>query len=154
MKNRMVTALTMVFVFLFALPAKADTDEFSNEELQNFADAVVEVMAIQQQGQAEMIGIIEEEDMTVQRFNEINMQAQQLPLEDIEADEAEMEVFLDLLEKIESIQVELEEVLIEAIEEKDITLERYEEIMTAYQQSPELQQRIQQMLQVEQEEEE
>lgn len=145
--NRIVATLTMAFIFLLALPAKADTDDFSDQELQSFADAVVEVMAIQQQGQGEMIEVIEEKEMTVERFNEINMQAQQVELEEIELEDGEMEVFLELLAKIEEIQIGLEEVLIESIEENGLTIEKYEEIMTAYQQDPELQQRVQQLLQ-------
>ncbi len=145
-KNHIITTLFLAFVFLFALPLKANPGGFSDEELQSFANAVVQVIAIQQQGQAQMMEVIEDHDMTVQRFNEINMQAQEMPIEEIEMTEEELEVYLKLIEEIEKIQIDLEDVLIKTIEDEDITIEKYEEIMTEYQQNPELQQRIQELM--------
>ncbi len=93
-----------------------------------------------------MIEKIEEEDMTVQRFNEINMQAQEMPIEQVDMTEKEAESYIVLLEEIEQIQIGLEDVLIGTIEDAGITIEKYEEIMTEYQQNPELQQRVQELM--------
>ncbi len=145
-KNHIIATVSLALVFMFALPLKANPGGFSDEELQSFANAVVQIIAIQQQGQAEMIEKIEDHDMTVQRFNEINMQAQQMPVEEIDMTEEELEAYIKLNEAIEKIQVDMEDVLIKAIEDEDITIEKYEEIMTEYQQNPELQQRIQELM--------
>jgi len=145
-KNQLVAAIALSFIFMASIPVKANPGGFSDEMLQNFANAVVQVISIQQQGQNEMIEAIEETDMTVQRFNEINMQAQQMPLEDIEASEEELENFQKANEAVEEVQIELEEILIGTIEEEGLSIEKYEEIMAEYQQNPELQQRVQELM--------
>ncbi len=144
-KSYFSTLLIALFV-LFAAPLKGNPGGFSDDELKDFANAIVQVMSIQQQGQMQMIEEIEEHKMTVQRFNELYMQAQQMPLDDIEAEGKEMESFIELSEEIEKIQMELESVLINIIEEEGLSIEKYEHIMAEYQQNPELQQRIQQLM--------
>ncbi len=146
-KNQVFSILALAFIVLFSTPLKANPGGFTDEELEKFAGAVMQVMTIQQEGQGEMIGIIEEHGMTVERFNEIMMQAQEMPLEQVEATEEEKETYLEVIEKIDEIQIGLEEELVEAIEEEGLSIEKYEEIMQEYQQNPELQQLIQQMLQ-------
>jgi len=145
-KKHLVSALSFIFMFLLVVPLKANPGGFTDDELRNFANAVVQVISIQQQGQAQMISKIEEEDMTVQRFNEINMQAQEIPLEQIDMTEKEAESFVLILGEIERIQIDLEEVLIGTIEDAGISIDKYEEIMTEYQQNPELQQKVQELM--------
>ena len=146
-KNQVFSILALAFIVLFSTPLKANPGGFTDDELEKFAGAVMQVMTIQQEGQGEMIGIIEEHGMTVERFNEIMMQAQEMPLEQVEATEEEKETYLEVIEMIDEIQIGLEEELVEAIEEEGLSIEKYEEIMQEYQQNPELQQLIQQMLQ-------
>ena len=146
-KNHVLTSLTLVLIFVASMTVKANPGGFSDEELENFAAAVTQVINLQQQGQTEMIEAIEENDLTVERFNEINMQAQQMPLEDVEASDEEMEAFQNANQAVERVQMQLEEVLIGTIEEEGLTIEKYEEIMGEYQQNPELQQRIQELMQ-------
>ncbi len=144
-KNCFSTILIALFI-LFAAPLKGNPGGFSDDELRNFANAVVQVISIQQQGQMQMIEHIEEHEMSVQRFNELYMQAQQMPLDDIDVEGDEMESFIEISEEIEKIQVDLESVLINTIQEEGLSVEKYESIMAEYQQNPELQQRIQQMM--------
>ncbi len=146
-KSQVFSILALAFIVLFSTPLKANPGGFSDEELEKFANAILQVMTIQQEGQAEMIEIIEDHGMTVERFNEIMMQAQEMPLEQVEATEEEKEVYLEVIEQIDEIQIELEEELVEVIEDEGLSIEKYEEIMQEYQQNPELQQLIQQMLQ-------
>ena len=146
-KNQVFSILALAFIVLFSTPLKANPGGFTDDELEKFAGAVMQVMTIQQEGQAEMMGIIEEHGMTVERFNEIMMQTQEMPLEQVEATEEEKETYLEVIEQIDEIQIGLEAELIEAIEEEGLSIEKYEEIMEEYQQNPELQQLIQQMLQ-------
>lgn len=142
----LLSTLTLSIVLFFSLPVKGMADDFSDSELESFANAVVQIMSIQQQGQQQMIAKIEEADMTVQRFNEITMQVQEMGVDQVEMSEEEAEVFIILSEEIEQIQINLEDIMIDTIEDEGITIEKYEEIMAAYQQDPELQQRVQQLL--------
>ncbi len=145
-KNYFTTLMIALFV-LFSAPLKANPGGFSDDELKGFANAFVQVMSIQQQGQMQMIEQIEEHDLTVQRFNEIYMQSMEMPLEEIEfSSPEEKESFEAVSEEIDKIQVDLEGVLISTIEEEGLSIEKYEAIITEYQQNPELQQRIQQLM--------
>lgn len=144
-KSFFSTLLIAAFIFL-AAPLKGNPGDFSDDELKYFANAVVQVISIQQQGQMQMIEQIEEHDMTVQRFNELYMQAQQMPMEDLDLEGDEMDSFVEIVDEIEKIQMELESVLVSTIEGEGLTLEKYESIMTEYQQNPELQQKIQQLM--------
>ncbi len=146
-KNHVVASFTLALLFMVAIPLKANPGGFSDEELESFAGAVTQVITIQQEGQTQMMEKIEEHDLTVQRFNEINMQVQQMPLEEVEATEEELASFMKANEEIETIQMGLEQLLIGAIEDEGISIEKYEEIMGEYQQNPELQQRIQELMQ-------
>ncbi len=141
----LLSTLTLSIVLFFSLPVKGMADDFSDSELESFANAVVQIMSIQQQGQQQMMAVIEEADMTVQRFNEITMQVQEMGVDQVEMSEEEAEVFIILSEEIEQIQINLEDIMIGTIEDEGITIEKYEEIMAAYQQDPELQQRVQQL---------
>ncbi len=88
--KKIFTAFTVAFLFLFSTPINVNAQDFSDDELQKFADAVVQVMNIQQQSQVQMIEIIEDNDMTVERFNELMMQTQQAPGQEIDAPEEEV----------------------------------------------------------------
>ncbi len=145
-KNQIVAALTMALLFLFALPVKANPGGFSDEESMSFANAYVNLMQISQMGQQQMIAEIEEHDLTVQRFNEINMQAQQVPLEDVDMTEEEAEAYVTVIAIIEEIQVEQESLLVKAVEDSGLEMKKFEEIMMEFQQNPELQQRVQELM--------
>ncbi len=146
-KHQIAATLTLALVFIFTGTIKANPGGFTDRELQSFANAVVQVISIQQQGQAQMIASIQEEEMTVQRFNEIMLQTQEVALGEIGLSEEEMEQYLKVAGEIEKIQIELETILIESIEEEGLSIEKYEEIMMEYQQNPELQERIQELVQ-------
>ncbi len=154
------TSVFSLFVFgltmMFATNLQASTDDYTDAELKQFAKAVLEVISIQQQGQMDMIAFIEEDgSMSLDRFNELMMQAQQVAsMEDLDASAEEIQNFETLSEGIMLIQMEMEPKLIGAIEAKEISLEKYEEIMMVYQQNPELQMRIQGLLEEIQAEEE
>ncbi len=146
-KKNYFSVFVVALLVLFSASLKANPGGFSDDELKGFANAVVQVMSIQQQGQMEMIEQIEEHEMTVQRFNEMYMQLQELPIDQIEGSEDEKKSFLEVTEEIESIQMNLETIIITTIEDEGLSIEKYEEIMGVYQQSPELQQKIQELMQ-------
>lgn len=145
-KKSYLSVLTSALLVFFAASLHANSGDFSDEELEGFANAVTQVMNIQQQGQMQMIEQIEGHDMTVERFNAMYMQMQQAGIDEVEGTDEEKESFVKVTEEIESIQMELETVIVSTIEEEGLSIEKYEEIMMAYQQDPELQQRIQMLM--------
>ena len=93
-----------------------------------------------------MIAKIEEEGMEVQRFSEIQ-QAQQNPNQEVEMTAEEEKAIENLMPKLQTIQQESQTVMQEKIKSAGLTMNRYQEIAQMIQQSPELQQKLQSMMQ-------
>lgn len=122
-------------------------DNFSNEELEKFVDVYVQVVEIQQENEAVMVKAIEEENLDMNRFNEIlQAQQQKVSAEEINATADEMASFNNAAQKIMVVQqganTEMQQII-----EKDLGLDTYEQIVVAYQQNPEIQQRVNELLQ-------
>lgn len=122
--------------------------ELSDEEIERFVDAVVDAQEIQMESQQEMMEIVENEGISVEKYNQIT-QAQQMGQseEEIDATSDELERYNRAMEQIREIEQRLEPEMVAAIENAGMDMERYQEINMAVQQDPALQQRIQQELQ-------
>lgn len=122
--------------------------DVADEELQVFVDASMKAQQIQTESQMEMIGIVEDEGLEVETYNEIlqGMQMGQSP-DELDVASSDVEKFENASEQIGEIEQEMEQKLITAIEDEGMGLERYQEIFTAIQADPELQQKMQQMIQ-------
>ncbi len=159
--NRIAKTVTIMFVGLLSgsvafaqqqMPPQqqqqAPTD-VSDDELKLFVDASKEVSKIQQENEADMINAIEEEDLNVQQFNEI-MSAQQGQEVENEASAEEMAAFNNAAQKIMKIQEDMQQDIEKVLNDQGMEPERYQAIMMAYQQDPELQQKINTMMQEDQ----
>jgi hypothetical protein len=121
--------------------------DFSEEELEGFVEVYVKASEIQQQNETVMMQTIEEEDLELERFNEIlTSRQQQQPAEEINASAEELAAFNKAAEKIMTVQQEAQTEINQLIEE-EIGAEKYQQIAMAYQQSPDVQQKINEMLQ-------
>ncbi len=128
--------------------AEAEGNGFTDEELELFVEAVQQIMPLNQISQMQMMGELEDQEISVEKFNEIN-QALETGMEP-DATQDEMDAFNIAMDNIEEIQVEFEEILKETIEETGLSFERYEEIIMAYEEEPELQERIHELLEQQQ----
>ena len=90
-----------------------------------------------------MVEKIEEEDLTVEQFNKL-IDSQNKG--QVEATEEELESFNNAVGEIRKIHMEYQEVITETIAKEGITPAKYQEIITGYQQNPELQARINEIL--------
>lgn len=136
-------AITLFFASgVFAQPKK----EISDKEIEQFASAVQEVAAINQQTQQKMVNTVEEEGLAVQRFNEI-IQSQQDPNKETELKDGEKKKFENVNRRLEEMQVKAQSKMEEKIIDEGLTLKRYQEIATLVQNDPDLQQRIKEILQ-------
>jgi DNA repair ATPase RecN len=135
--------LAVPVVFGQQLPspdAVSHTPEYSDEELETFVEAALEIIPIHEESQSKMIEKIEEQDLTLERFNQI-MLAHQMG-EDPEATPEELEKVEKAVQDLEALNNAFEERIIQAIESVGITAEEYEEILAYYQHDPELQIKI------------
>lgn len=126
-------------------PAEVKTD-FSDEDLAKFSKAAAMVNEIQQSAENQMINAIEEQGLDLEKFNEIAMSQQNPNAAPESIDEGDMKKFEAVSGDLQKIQMEMQPKMVEAIESTGIELNKYQEIVTAYQQSPELQQKIQEMM--------
>ncbi len=157
----MIAGLTAVVFAFFAVPAEAQFQqppqdaapqiEVSDEELQDFVDASMNAQTVQAQFQQQMVEIVDEEGIDVETYNDI-MRAQQMGSaeEDLDVSAEDIDNFENAFEQIQEVEQEMEVDIHNAIEEEGIEVERFQEINMAIQQDPELQQRIQQIIQEQQ----
>lgn len=120
--------------------------DFDRGELEEFVNVYIKSSEIQQENESVMIQAIEEEDLEINRFNEIlSVQQNQQSPEEVNATAEEMAAFNNAAEKIMAVQQETQ-AEIEQLIESEIGGEKYQQIAMAYQQSPEVQERVNEIL--------
>jgi len=122
--------------------------EVSDDELQQFIDITIEFQEGQMEAQQEMIGIVEDEGMTVDSYNEIAQgmhmgQAQ----DELEVSESDMEKYNAITELIDEIERELDSEMEDILADAGMSMDRFQQINMALQQDQELLQRAQEMMQ-------
>lgn len=121
--------------------------DVSDADLEKFANAFKEIQAINQTSQQEMMAVIQEEGMEVQRFNEI-FQAEQNPQQEADYKADEKKKFDNISQEIETIQKDSEQKMIGKIKDEGLSVNRYQEIMMAIQNDPKMQGKLQEHLQM------
>lgn len=126
-------------------PRQEVREDFSDEELDSFAEAYEEVIGIHKESEEEMKEAIEEENLSMERFNEI-LTAQQDPGTDPGASAEEMAAFNNAAQKIISQRQETEKKVVAAIQDEGIEIDTYRAIMLAYQHSPDVRKKLDERL--------
>jgi hypothetical protein len=133
--------LFLFMAFSANLFSQVQMTEVKDSELEKFIEVQEMIAVTQQNVQPMMIEIIEENNFEIPRFIELTQAIENN--QEVEATEAELERFDETQKAIDHLQTEANTEIAEGIEEIGLTLDRYQEIMMALQQSPELQNRIQ-----------
>jgi hypothetical protein len=120
--------------------------DVNDQELAKFAEAYQGLRMVNQQAQQKMVDVVESEGFDIQRFNEM-YQTSMDPNKELEASAEEMDKYESTVQKIEGMQGEIQEQMEEVITDQGFTMERYEKLAMALQTNPEMQQRLQEMLQ-------
>ncbi|AXJ00226.1 protein of unknown function (DUF4168) [Cyclonatronum proteinivorum] len=125
------------------MPAQMPNVEVSDDEMKSFVEITMDAQQIQMLAQTEMIEMVEEAGISVERFNEIltAMQSGQSQA-DLDMSEDEMQRFDNVLDELETVQEKVEEQIIDVIESKGMELDRFQEINFAIQMDPELQEKF------------
>lgn len=146
-KKKICTVFLSMAVLILVSAGSAQAEEkYDDATLAKFAKAVTGVMTIQQESQHEMMQLIENQGMSIERYNELMMHFEQgQPLENPPKEE-EQETYKKISEALGIIQQGLQEKLIKAVESNDISIEKYEAIVQDYQTDPELKQRVDKLL--------
>lgn len=136
---------TTAFAQTPQLPQAQETQvNVSDAELEKFAQAIQELQTAEQESQKKMIAVVEAQDLDIEKFNEIHQAKMQN--QEIEASEADLKKHGEAVAKLEELQPEIMKMMENIVTQKGLTMDRFQQIATAMQTSPELQQRLQQLL--------
>jgi hypothetical protein len=151
-KKKLKLVYLLIFSVLVAASAviarqipPGDSPDYTEEELEIFVIAALEIMPYQEEAQMKMAEEIESNGLSVEKFNNI-LEAHILGM-DSGATSDELESFDSILESIDKIQQEYQGIIEAEIVNAGMTIEKFEEILANYQQDPELQLRINQIMQ-------
>ena len=122
-------------------PSVEMREDFSDNELKSFVKANEKVTVIQMEAEQKMIKSIEDEGLTVERFNEI-LEQQRDPSRATETSVEELQSFNNAAQIILEENARIEKEMTTSIEGEGIDIETYKQIMVAYQQSPDVQTRV------------
>ncbi|SFG63138.1 DUF4168 domain-containing protein [Pontibacter chinhatensis] len=120
---------------------------FSDQDLQQFADASARLIAVHQEGEQTMMNILQEEKLSVEKFNEMAKAHQEQKLTEVQATPEEMAAFDKAAKRMVEMQPAFQKDLEEAIQQDGMTLEKFEQIMLAYRQDQSVQQRVDLLMQ-------
>ena len=119
-------------------------EEVSDTELGKFADAYLNLQLENQEAQQELMALIEEEGLPIDRFNAI--QKSNMEKTEVEATEAEIQMHASVTAKIKELQPKFEAQAMQSIEASGLSVQEFEKLVALIQQDPALQQRLQTMV--------
>ena len=126
------------------MPDLPTSEDVSDEELTQFVQTIADIEPIQMEAQAEIEGVVAEEEMDFERFQQLMMAMQNPQMADqVEMSDEEQQKIESIQPKLTEIQMEAEEEIIAKIEDNGLNVDRYQAIMMGAQQDQQLMQRLQ-----------
>lgn len=116
----------------------------SDAELEKFGQAIQALQTAELETQKKMIAIVEEQDLNIEKFNEIHQAKMQK--QEVKASEADLKKHEKAVAKLDEMQPEIMKLMENIVTQNGLTMERFQQIAAAMQTSPELQQRLQQLM--------
>ena len=151
--KKKVASLMMIAMFLATGNVFAQQDilqqrqqkEYSGEEIDLFAEALVEALPVQREAEKKMIKEIEEQGMELNQFNTIARQMQQgNQLQGVS--EEDMETFKSISKEIQKIQMDTQRKVNKIVTDAGISPALYQEMIGAYSTNPKIKQKVDQKL--------
>lgn len=132
----------MIFI-LFSTPLLAQNDlpEISDSELEKFSKVFRDLRALDKEIQKNMIDIVSEEKMEIQRFNELYKQDLD-PKQKLNLSEKEEIKYTRIVEEIENMQIDFQKDIEETLRNVGLSVEKYQQIATRVQIDAHLQKRL------------
>lgn len=124
----------------------AQADSVSDKELKKFVETAEDIRSIRQDVQSELQQMVQEEDMTFQRFQQIMMSKQNPQMaKKVQVTDEEEAVIKEMQPKLAKIQQQANQKQMTAIQDNGLTPQRFQQIAQAVQSDPQMMQRFQQM---------
>lgn len=134
------------------MPDLPTSSEVSDEEITQVVSTIIDLEPIQLKTQTQIEEALEEEDLTIERFQQMMMAMQNPQMADqVDISEEEMSKLQTLQPTLIDIQGEADREMVSTIEDNGLTMERYRSIVMGAQQDPSLMERIENLLDTEEE---
>jgi len=127
-------------------PQQQAKQDFTDAEVKQFADANMRLMTMQKESETKMTGILEEEKLGLDKFNEMAKAHQQQKLTEVKATPEEFAAFNRAAQRIVEMQPALQQQAEEAIKKDGMTVEKYQAMVAVYQQDPSLQEKVNKLM--------
>ncbi|MFD0976151.1 DUF4168 domain-containing protein [Salinimicrobium gaetbulicola] len=139
---RKIAGSLLIFI-LFSTPLLAQNDlpEISDSELEKFSKVFRDLRALDKEIQKNMIDIVSEEKMEIQRFNELYKQDLD-PKQKLNLSEEEEIKYTRIVEEIENMQIDFQKDIEETLRNVGLSVEKYQQIATRVQIDAHLQKRL------------
>tara|TARA_R100001143_G_scaffold52289_1_gene47226 strand:- start:2617 stop:3132 length:516 start_codon:yes stop_codon:yes gene_type:complete len=132
------------------MPDLPTSSEVSDDEIAKLVDTIYDLEPIQMDAQEKIQEALEEENITIERFQQMMMAMQNPQIADeVDITEEEMSKLQTIQPALVEIQGNADREMTEKIEENGFTMERYRSIVMGAQQDPELMARIEALLEEE-----
>jgi hypothetical protein len=130
------------------MPDIPTSEDVSEEELNTFVSTITEIEPIQVQLNSDMQEVIQSQDISIQRFQQL-MQAMQNPqmAQQVEITDEERQQIQEIEPELSELQMKAQEEMVQKIQENGMDMQRYQAIMMGAQQDQELMTRLQTALQ-------
>ena len=144
-KSVKLRSLFLFVTMLGSVGLFAQDAEVSDAELTQFAHAYQSVQVQNQEAQEQMITIIQDEGMELERFGALQ-EATMNPEAKSDATPEEMKKLASVTSKIQEMQPELEKKATKGIEAAGLSMERYQALAAVIQKDQNLLQRLQSIM--------
>jgi len=126
------------------MPDLPTSTDVSDEEIEQIASTIGELEPIQVKAQQKMGAALEEEGISLERFQQMMMAMQNPQMADqVNISDEEMATIQQMQPKLMEIQGEAEQEMSAKMEENGLTMQRYRMVVMGAQQDPELMERLQ-----------
>lgn len=125
--------------------AETLSEGVSSEELQQLAQALKQLQAIQDETEAEILQAIQDEGLSPQKYQEILQESEAEVTSDLSAEQKQS--FERAYEQVSQLQHEAESKMEQAVEAEGLEVERFNQLLAFIEQDPALLQQVQQLLQ-------
>lgn len=139
--KKIAGSLLIFFLFSTPLLAQEDLPEISDSELEKFSKVFKDLRALDKEIQSNMIDIVSEEKMNIQRFNELYKKDLD-PKQELNLSEEEKEKYAHIVEEIENMQIDFQNDIEETLKNVGLSVEKYQQIATRVQLDAHLQKRL------------
>ncbi|MFP4415640.1 MAG: DUF4168 domain-containing protein [Chitinivibrionales bacterium] len=143
--------LFVMFIWAASFAQSTDTlssDEVSDQDLQTFLNINMRMLKLQEQAMQQVEQYIQEQGMTPQRYGEIAAEENN-PQTQSDATEEELETAEKISEHVQQVNMELEQQAETIVQEEGLTMQQYQTLGSTIEQSPDLQQKLNEMMQKE-----